>query len=205
MAKGNEDRGWPLNFSFLERPPTAFSVPVSVFAVSLFIALLLIAFLAIVWLLADLLSGEQKRAADATKAALPLLAGAIGLPLIVWRLRILDRQTRISEQKTEIDRETHYTSIFSRSIDQLGQTREVKRTINSDEKSFDTTTTVPNIEVRLGGIHSLVRLAEESTRDQEKIENTLLSYVRENSWSDREGTTATLLASELHPVLLTPA
>ncbi len=36
-------------------------------------------------------------------------------------------------------------------------------------------------------IHSFVRLAEESARDREKIENTLLSYVRENSWVERNG------------------
>jgi uncharacterized protein YjbI with pentapeptide repeats len=156
-------------------------------AISLFVALVFIAILAVGWLLADLVSGDQKRASEAVKAALPILAAAIGLPLLIWRLRILDRQTRISEDKTRIDRETHYTSIFSRSIDQLGQTREVKSLSDSDENTESITRTVPNIEVRLGGIHSLVRLAEESARDRSKIENILLSYVRENSWSDRDG------------------
>jgi hypothetical protein len=102
-------------------------------AVALFVALVLIAILAIGWLFADLVSGDQKRASEAVKAALPILAAAIGLPLLIWRLRILDRQTRISEDKTRIDRETHYTSIFSRSIDQLGQTREVK-SLNDNEE-----------------------------------------------------------------------
>lgn len=157
--------------------------------VSLFIALVFIAILAVGWLVADLVSGDQKRASEAVKAALPILAAAIGLPLLIWRLRILDRQTRISEDKTRIDRETHYTSIFSRSIDQLGQTREVKSLNQNDEGPESIARTAPNIEVRLGGIHSLVRLAEESARDRGKIENTLLSYVRENSWSDRNGIT----------------
>jgi hypothetical protein len=149
--------------------------------------LIFIAILAIGWLLADLVSGDQKRASEAVKAALPILAAAIGLPLLVWRLRILDRQTRISEDKARIDRETHYTSIFSRSIDQLGQTREVKSFNPNDESAESIARTAPNIEVRLGGIHSLVRLAEESVRDRGKIGHTLLSYVRENSWSDRNG------------------
>jgi hypothetical protein len=187
MTDDNGKRGWPLQLSFLERPPSAFSVPVSVVGISLFVALMFIALLAVGWLLADLMSGEQRRAAEAAKAALPLLAGAVGLPLIIWRLRILDRQTRISEEKTQIDRETHYTSIFSRGIEQLGQTREIKRTVQSAAGSVDTTTTVPNIEVRLGGIHSLARLSEESIRDRDKIGNILRSYVRENSWSDRTG------------------
>jgi hypothetical protein len=178
--------GWPITLDSLAWP-NKLSGSMATVAVSLVILLGFIAILAIGWLLADLVSGDQKRASEAVKAALPILAAAIGLPLLIWRLRILDRQTRISEEKTQIDRETHYTSIFSRSIDQLGQTREIKRTITTEAGSFDTTTTVPNIEVRLGGIHSLSRLAEESSRDRDKIGNVLRSYIRENSWSDKTG------------------
>jgi hypothetical protein len=186
MDGAKQKTEWPIKFDTL-RPPTAFSVPVSVIGILIFITCILIAVLALAWLLADLISGDQRRASDAAKTALPLLAGAIGLPLIVWRLLILDRQTRISDEKTQIDRETHYTSIFSRSIDQLGQTRELKTSISTESGLLETTKTVPNIEVRLGGIHSLSRLAEESIRDREKIGNLLRSYIRENSWSDRTG------------------
>lgn len=188
MIKTEPERGWPIQIiGSFERPTSKISVPVCMLGILLFIALVVVGFAAIAWLLVDLLSGDQKRAADAAKAALPVLAGAVGLPLIIWRLVILDRQTRISEEKTQIDRETHFTSIFSRGVEQLGQTREVKRTVNIDGSSAETTMTVPNIEVRLGGIHSLARLAEESRRDTEKISNMLRSYVRENSWSDRSG------------------
>ncbi|MCK1654218.1 hypothetical protein IVA88_22655 [Bradyrhizobium sp. 149] len=188
MASNNPERGWPIQIAgSFEHPASKVSVPVCVLGILLFVAIIVVGFAAIVWLLVDLLSGDQKRAADAARAALPVVAGAVGLPLIIWRLVILDRQTRISEEKTQIDRETHYTSIFSRAVEQLGQTREIKRTVNIDGSSADTTMTVPNIEVRLGGIHSLARLAEESSRDTEKISNMLRSYIRENSWSDRTG------------------
>ncbi|WP_407183437.1 hypothetical protein [Bradyrhizobium centrosematis] len=189
MKSDNHNRGWPLQIlGSFEQPSSKLSVPIAVFGTVFFVALLIIGFLAVAWLLADLLSGDQKRAAEATKAALPVLAGVVGLPLIIWRLLILDRQTRISEDKTQIDRETHYTSIFSRSIDQLGQTRELKRNSTTDDgDTVESTQTVPNVEVRLGGIHSLARLAEESSRDREKIQNMLRSYIRENSWSDRAG------------------
>ena len=188
--KDDAKKYWPIKFDAL-RPPTSLSTPISVIAIAIFITCLAIALLALGWLFADLVSGDQKRGSEAAKTALPILAGAIGLPLIIWRLLILDRQTRISEEKTQIDRETHYTSIFSRSIDQLGQTREIKSLQFIDGKSESISKTAPNIEVRLGGIHSLARLADESLRDRSKIENTLLSYVRENSWSDRSGTTIT--------------
>jgi hypothetical protein len=189
MNAENHQSKWPIRFSALE-PPTKLTTPISVLIIVIFIACIVIAILAIGWLLTDLLSGDQKRGSDAAKTALPILAGAVGLPLIVWRLLILDRQTRISDEKTQIDRETHYTSIFSRAIEQLGQTREIKRTVSSETGTLDTTTTVPNIEVRLGGIHSLSRLAEESARDRKTIANILRSYIRENSWSDRLGGSA---------------
>jgi hypothetical protein len=140
-----------------------------------------------IWLGIDLLSGDASRAREATKSLLPIAAAAIGLPLIVWRLVILSRQTATAEHKTQIDRETHYTSIFSKSVEQLGATREVKQVQLHDNKFESVSKTAPNIEVRLGGIHSIVRLAEESKRDAKKIENMLLSYVRENSWYDRDG------------------
>lgn len=200
MNYDNQKKGWPLQLGgLLEAPPLAISSPICVVGLSIFSLLLCIGLLALGWLLVDLLSGDQKRASEATKAALPILAGVVGLPLIVWRLVILDRQTKISETKTQIDRETHYTSIFSRSIEQLGETREVKRATQTPDGPSDTTITVPNIEVRLGGIHSLARLAEESVRDREKIQNVLLAYVRENSWSDRNGAQPTPLSSNDNP------
>jgi hypothetical protein len=189
--QSQSSRKLPIDFDALSSIQS--SAAIAVIGISLSVLLLLIAALAIGWILVDLIGGDQKRAAEATKAALPLLAATVGLPLLIWRLKILDRQTRISEEKTQIDRQTHYTSIFSRSVEQLGQTREVKTSRHTDGKDETITRTVPNIEVRLGGIHSLARLAEESSRDLEKIENTLLSYVRENSWSDRDGIATTPL------------
>jgi hypothetical protein len=154
------------------------------------LTLLCLSVASIVWLGVDLFSGDASRAREATKSLLPIAAAAIGLPLIVWRLIILNRQTATAEHKTQIDRETHYTSIFSKSVEQLGGTREWKEIREHGGKFESVSRTVPNIEVRLGGIHSLSRLAEESSRDVEKIENTLLSYVRENSWHDRDGVRA---------------
>lgn len=152
--------------------------------------LLLITTLAVYHLTSDLVGSDPIRASESVKSLLPISAAVIGLPLIVWRLVILNRQTITAEAKTQIDRETHYTSIFSRSVDQLGQTRELKESVLKEGVYELITRTVANIEVRLGGIHSLARLAEESSRDRTKIESILLAYVRENSWSDKLGTTS---------------
>jgi hypothetical protein len=180
---------WPVSLSALKSPPEWFSNTVCVLLGLAAIYLAFLALVAVGRLTLDLLGNDRQAASDAVKSLLPITAAAVGLPLIVWRLVILNHQTRISETKTQIDRETQYTSIFSRSVEQLGQTREIKESREKDGAIETITRTVPNIEVRLGGIHSLARLAEESARDVEKIENTLRSYVRENSWSDRDGIT----------------
>lgn len=186
-------RGWPIDLTALKHPPLWVASIVTTLCIIVAIALTGLSAIAMVRLALDLIGEDKQRASDAVKSLLPIAAAAIGLPLIIWRLVILSRQTTISEAKTQIDRETHYTSIFSRSVEQLGQTRELKESRGGTGSTEATTKTVPNIEVRLGGIHSLVRLSEESDRDVEKIENTLLSYVRENSWSDRGGISYTAL------------
>lgn len=180
--------GWPLTFEKLKAPPIWLSSFVCLILGMGALLLFLLTIIAVYRLTMDMVGTDTTRASEAVKSLLPISAAAIGLPLIIWRLVILSRQTITAEAKTQIDRETHYTSIFSRSVDQLGQTREIKEARENGGVVDIISKTSPNIEVRLGGIHSLSRLAEESVRDRAKIENTLLSYVRENSWSDREGT-----------------
>jgi uncharacterized protein YjbI with pentapeptide repeats len=185
----------PFDFRGIRQaPPWA----INAICVALLLAILLLLFLTVTSffrLTLDLLGSDTARSSEAIRSLLPITAAAIGLPLIIWRLVILNRQTsilsqqtRISESKTQIDRETHYTNIFSKSVEQLGQTREVKETLHKEGGVETLTRTVANIEVRLGAIHSLTRLAEESLRDQIKIENMLFSYIRENSWTNKDGT-----------------
>jgi uncharacterized protein YjbI with pentapeptide repeats len=150
----------------------------------LFVIFSVVAVLRLGW---GLVYGSRQEALEAARVFLPLAAAAVGLPLIIWRLVILNRQTRTAEEKTQIDRETHYTSIFSKSVEQLGATREQKEVPDGQGTTEAVSRTVPNIEVRLGGLHSLVRLAEESTRDALKIERMFSSYIRENSWFSRSG------------------
>jgi uncharacterized protein YjbI with pentapeptide repeats len=191
-SPGAKTSSWPIDFFAVRTPPPWLSTVATTIVLLFALILFSLAIIAIARLAIDLLGDNQQRASEAVKSLLPIAAAAVGLPLIIWRLVILNQQTRISEAKTQIDRETHYTSIFSKSVEQLGQTRELKETRETSGGIETTTRTIPNIEVRLGGIHSLSRLSEESRRDTVKIENMLLSYVRENSWSDRQGQTTKL-------------
>ena len=89
------------------------------------------------------------------------LAALIGLPFLIWRTAIADKQN-------QINRESHNTEQFGRSIELLGATR------LGDEH-------VPSaaIETRVGAIFALERLAKTSREDYGIVIETLSAYVRE--------------------------
>ncbi len=75
-------------------------------------------------------------------------------------------------RNVEINREGQITERFTRAIDQLGAV--------ADDKS-------PKIEIRLGAIYALERIARDSERDHGPIVEILTAYVGENSpWPPRD-------------------
>ncbi len=122
-------------------------------------------------LLADLLTNffdggatEADRFKEARTTVLILVA-LLGAPFVIWR-------TILAATQTEIAQQTHYTDLFTKAVDQLGATQEIRKD--------NTVSTEPSIEVRLGGIYALQRIAEESERDYLPIVKTLSAYVRQN-------------------------
>lgn len=104
------------------------------------------------------------------------LGGLISTPLALIRVWTTERQTRTAEQG-------HITDRISKAVEQLGAEKTVK-TLNHDGETVETT--VPNIEVRIGGLLSLERIAQDSTaydkgRDHVRVMEILCAYVRENS------------------------
>src|SRR5215217_7240664 len=110
------------------------------------------------------------------------IAGVVGL-FFTWRnLRLTrentDRQLQVAregqERTQETTRETlriteqgQITERFTRAIDQLGE---------SDAKTGE-----PKLEIRLGGIYALERIANDSPeRDYSPVMAVLTAYVREN-------------------------
>jgi Pentapeptide repeats (8 copies) len=67
-----------------------------------------------------------------------------------------------------LSRQGHITDRFTKAIEQLGK-------LNGDQ---------PSIEVRLGGIYALERIAIDSTRDHWTIMEVLTAYVRQNASLD---------------------
>lgn len=78
--------------------------------------------------------------------------------------RTFERQNM--EQRLQADREAQITNRFTQAIGQLGA--ELK----------DGT---PNLEVRLGGIYALERIAKDSPKDYATIMEVLTAYVRQNA------------------------
>src|SRR3954451_15130546 len=92
----------------------------------------------------------------ARTAVLAILAGTIaGVGAVFTGLSY-----RLNRQGHELDRAGHFTERFTRAIDQLG-----------DEK----------LDVRLGGIYALERIAEDSEGDHPQVIEVLTAYVREHA------------------------
>jgi uncharacterized protein YjbI with pentapeptide repeats len=111
-----------------------------------------------------------------------IVLGVLGLfaLFLTWRrVRAGDRQVEVAEQG-------HLTDRFTKAIEQLGKVEDKE----------------PNLEVRLGGIYALERIAYDSPRDHWTIMEVLTAYVRRNAaleqLSTGNGTTAQDGAQEPH-------
>ena len=96
-----------------------------------------------------------------TRAILLTLAAWVGVPFLIWRTVLADKQTHIN-------RESHYTELFAKAVELLSATR-------LDENG----TLTPAIESRIGAIFALERLAKHSQIDYGNIIETLSSYICE--------------------------
>jgi hypothetical protein len=155
-------------------------------------AIMLLVFLAVsfvyglIWYLSPIFSANDRLStadrkdlvqgfASVAQAAAVGLAGVVGLVGLFFTWRSL-RQTRDSQAQTqentqrtlELTEQGQITERFTRAIDQLGAT--------------DETTGKPKLEIRLGGIFALERIAWDSPeRDYSTVMEVLTAYVRENT------------------------
>ena len=116
--------------------------------------------------------GQNQSLFDQVRASMLVIAAWYGVPFLIWRMLLADRQTQATEmqtqaadKQTEINRESHYTDLFTKAVEQLGATHQ-------DGK--------PAIEMRIGAIFALERLAKDSERDYGPIIETLAAYIREH-------------------------
>jgi uncharacterized protein YjbI with pentapeptide repeats len=123
------------------------------------------------------------------------LLALIGGPILIWRVVTAHIQAQAARRQAEIAQEGHNTGLFTKAVEQLGATRQVTRhlsaTGNKDPKAGQKavsnktkaseliTETEPNLEVRLGAIYALERIARYSERDHWSIMEVLCAYVRD--------------------------
>jgi len=109
-----------------------------------------------------------------------LLAALLGAPFVIWG-------TWLKYQMVGYQRESHITDRINTAVEMLGAEKTVKQRSKDDAgKTVTTEETLPNIEVRIGAILSLERIAQASTthdrgRDHVRVMEILCAYVRENS------------------------
>jgi hypothetical protein len=127
---------------------------------------------------------------------LGLAAGAmIGIPFLIWRSIVAQKQVDVSEQG-------HITDRINKAVEGLGAEKSVKRD-GEDE-------TEPNLEVRIGALYALERISQYSARDHIQAMEILCAYIRNNAdrhsprlpeEEPKEGWQAWGLRNRTHPPL----
>lgn len=145
----------------------------------------IIVILGLIWLglfsltLAAVFSGTWKAIEDPTVTTLGLgglTAALLGAPFLIWG-------TVLKHQTVRWQKEGHMTDRISKAVEQLGAEKTVK---SQDAEGKTVERTVPNLEVRIGAILSLERIAQDSTthdkgRDHVRVMEILCAYIRENA------------------------
>ena len=116
-----------------------------------------------------------------------VIGALVTSPFLVWRLVVSHWAARAAQEQARIAQETSRNTLFTKAIEQLGSTREQKRTVPTEEVNgvaigfHDETHTVPNLEVRLGAIYALEKIARDDLEMHWSIMETLCAYIRENA------------------------
>jgi hypothetical protein len=93
-----------------------------------------------------------------------VVAGAVGLGLAAWRGLAASRQSKAAADQAAISRRAHVTELFGKAVSQLGADR---------------------LEVRLGAIYMLRRIADDFPDFMPNVLELLVEYVRERATEDR--------------------
>jgi uncharacterized protein YjbI with pentapeptide repeats len=174
----SDGRGWHIiDFEFLRRPPEFLAAFVYVLAfilfavVATFVAVGIVAAVKISMVAAF---GDDATRVEAAKVFFPVVLTLVGGPFLIWRVITAHLSAVAARDQAQIGRESHYTTLFTKAVEQLGATREVKEQLADQVGSR----TEPNLEVRLGAIYALERIAAYSERDHWPIMEVLSAYLR---------------------------
>ena len=166
-------RGWKrrLNlFRRTEKPLLKFIGWLSILVSPLWVALIFLVFFSI-WKLAttfgQAIGVESMRwHVLAIVGMIAALGGLVSIPLLVMNAFHAERRTRATE-------ESYLTDRIAQAVEKLGSERIVWR---ENKQSSE-----PNLEVRMGALYLLERIAKDSPRDHVPITETICAYMRENA------------------------
>jgi Pentapeptide repeats (8 copies) len=143
------------------------------------------------WYIEPKTSGQKKDLVQALGLITAGVAGAVGI-YFTWRGQRQARKAQEENQRNTleqleqarnelaINREGQITDRFTRAIDQLGSEK---------------------LEIRLGGIYSLERIARESEEDHWPIMEVLTAYVREAAHRDAHKAEMTRPESDIQAIM----
>jgi hypothetical protein len=110
-------------------------------------------------------SGEKKDLIQALGLIMAGLAGIVGV-YFTWRnLSNAQDQLTGTQAQLQLAREGQIIDRFTKAIDQIGATDEGKK----------------RLEIRIGGIYALARIAQDSVQYYDQIMEILTAYIRENA------------------------
>ena len=95
-----------------------------------------------------------------------LIIGVLGAPFLIWR-------TMVAQTTVDLAKENHVTDMINKAVEGLGAIKSVKTEGNEKPE--------PNIEVRIGAILALERLAKNNLDVHIQIMEILTAYIRENA------------------------
>jgi uncharacterized protein YjbI with pentapeptide repeats len=135
---------------------------------------------ATLWGLWQVFNGLPSPLAGGSLGLGTLIAAFLAAPYVVYGTWLKHRTGRLEQ-------EGHMTDRITAAVEQLGADKTEKvYTLDDKRKPIAAERTVPNIEVRIGAILSLERIAQDSTlhdngRDHVRVMEILCAYIRENS------------------------
>lgn len=118
--------------------------------------------------------------AEGSLGAGALIVAFLSAPFLIWN-------TVIKQRTLEFQKEGHLTDRISKAVEQLGAEKTVKKVVaDKDGQPITRETSEPNLEVRMGGLLSLERIAQDSTaydkgRDHVRVMEIICAYIRNNA------------------------
>ncbi|WP_299838813.1 pentapeptide repeat-containing protein [uncultured Paracoccus sp.] len=109
-----------------------------------------------------------------------LIVAILSAPFLIWG-------TWIKHRTLGFQKEGHLTDRLAKAVEQLGAEKTVKKIVENDDGNPVTReTTEPNLEVRIGGLLSLERIAQDSVaydkgRDHVRVMEIICAYIRNNA------------------------